>query len=287
MNRYIVYGGLGYLGSEIAFNLRESGSEVIVVDPNYMRSTIHIMHMQIIDSTLEEYVNNAEDLGNDIHIICSDVDVPIYYSSGMFDRAIAEYHMAIEKIVSSGAMVYHFHGGNREVINAERYKAINVPCLYGDNHVRFRSDTMINNIIRDLFFSRSYSLHGDIFEICEFNSLSRYTNELIAQIKNNKEILIEPLGMLPLVVLANMINIAFGEGYAINISPENVRRGKIDKREMFLNIKVADFTTSINSMKSSLEQGFFNQRAHLVECNNEEMINALMLTAKRGHNLFR
>jgi hypothetical protein len=236
--KILIVGGLGYLGIELVSQLTERGAEYSVLDNKMWKN--YSDYPGFIKVYEENYVHCDSTLLEpyDTIIYCSDIDVEVFYSSGEFDGYLFSYRAKIKEhakkfpkkkfyYISSTPGEYH-----KKFLDSlyddspSNFNAVHCPTLYGISD-RMRSDTLINKIIHDFIAYKQYIVEVHPFTIFEFESIVKYTRNLIAMVYEDKE-MPKQYDKLPLLNIASLIQWEFGPDYSIGHEVQDLHSIEVD-----------------------------------------------------------
>jgi len=261
--KYLVIGGLGYLGSDLSDKLNKFG-DVTILDPNLFQSQYEPENDMTLISKNVLMFNEAADY--DVVIICSDIDIEDFYEFRHYEGYLKNYQRKIIDIAKCGAEVYYIAGSKAgdvrrkrfvqetaEACSGKKFHLVRCPELYGDN-VCVRSDTFVNEVIRDFLVYKGYSLCRSPAEVIEFVHVFEYATDLVDHILNDKDF--PSYDKVPAFILAEYIHWIVGHTeYQVRIDISAAEVKEIPPTEIrFINPDQLRF--QITQFLAAIEQGF-------------------------------
>jgi len=267
MNKLLVVGGLGYLGSEVVkrFELK-SDFEVTVLDINlfdrkFKPAVAKVVGENFVTTDLSYYKQF------DKVVVCSDIDIPaLYDSNAVADKYLSSYQCALVDLVKTGIQVVwvaptessqsikDFNDATiRKMVELGDIAKVNIrkcPHLYGPSD-SMRSDVFLNQVIRDFIMTDSFVLHSDPFEIIDFMNIDSYMDFLAPAIATNHHLKVTDYyghSSLTRIMICNCINWIMGAQYELSVASTDI--SEINDARINFNERMAleSFIKTITSM---------------------------------------
>lgn len=278
--KVLLIGGLGFLGVHVGRMAHSFGWDVDVIDSNLYEKFNEdelplswIGELRLVDIISKDCDVKTFDVYDRIYIL-SDHDTTAFYGFVEMEEYLGRYVKTLKQIEKIGKRVLHI--GNNEIYRRmgkcpSHVKRFTCPLLFGSSSA-IRTDTFINSVVISLALEKQYILDEDTFETYEFCHVVDYARYLIGDFAEDTGGF---SGKLSVLMLCNMLNWMFGEGYVINI--QNVfERTSMKSIDMYFTEHVFDSLRAfVNEMKAAVQGGYVEELL-LVNYNNTMFVNRII-----------